>query len=458
MDGTLTVSNRCLCLFFDMLAGLFNHVEATGEWPPHLMTGLISLIPKTDTSTDPADRRPIIVMPLLYRLWAGTRLADILQWQETWAPAGMHGFRPRHGPDGLWMQIALEIEHVLLVKGRPASELDPEPAPSLRGLAFFGYIKCYDRAPHLMTLNIAEASGMDPKLLRPLRSVCKKLRRRFKTAGGVGPEFVSTTGLLQGFPLSVLLLNLLQSVWANALNAEEPRVKCPFFAGGAYACTEHGDHALARARVITKRFVELTGQELSATKTHLWAVNLTKEQKASLAAMIRINDRTLESPSHARFVGAQMAFSRQFACPLQTQRLQAAIPAAVAVDTLPLGLPEKCHMLAGGAVPKASYGVETHDLPQALFDRFRNACSRAFWGAARSIRAPRILFTLFAGPRTDLKKLRRSSRRARCVVSGTGVRTSNLLFGMVRIYSMRVAGHSVPVQSPCFTPLSLGTA
>lgn len=177
--------------FLPRLADIFNVIEETGVWPEHQLTGLISLIPKPGKGAKPEDMRPITVMPILYRLWARTRLKDLIKWQETWALSDMHGFRPLHGPEDIWWELALEIERVL------TGEVEEDGTdPQLRGIAF-DYAKAYDKLPHFISFQIAEQAGMDPRILKPLRSMCGHLRRRFKAAGGVGPSFVSTNGLTQ---------------------------------------------------------------------------------------------------------------------------------------------------------------------------------------------------------------------------------------------------------------------
>ena len=54
----------------------------------------------------------------------------------------------------------------------------------------------------------------------PLRGMYRDLRRRFVMAGHVGSEFAASNGVIQGCPLSVLLLNLLMKTWARAVEAQ----------------------------------------------------------------------------------------------------------------------------------------------------------------------------------------------------------------------------------------------
>ena len=82
------------------------------------------------------------------------------------------------------------------------------------------YNKCFDRLPHGIMLKLGSAAGADERLMAPLRRIYKTMRRRFKVGGGVGEEFHTTNGILQGCPLSVIFLNLLVSVWARAVEKE----------------------------------------------------------------------------------------------------------------------------------------------------------------------------------------------------------------------------------------------
>ena len=65
----------------ERLAEVLNLVEQTGTWPVPLTRGLISLIPKGDGSAL-QKLGPIGVMASIYRLWASTRIRDIIHWQE----------------------------------------------------------------------------------------------------------------------------------------------------------------------------------------------------------------------------------------------------------------------------------------------------------------------------------------------------------------------------------------
>eukprot|EP00662_Eupelagonemidae_sp_cell21_P057647 gene57647-biopygen47542 len=70
-------------------------------------------------------------------------------------------------------------------------------------------------------LTLCAELGMSERILRPLRTMYRRLRRRFRYAGNVaGRRFHSTVGILQGCPLSVTLLTAIMAVWAKVIEAE----------------------------------------------------------------------------------------------------------------------------------------------------------------------------------------------------------------------------------------------
>ena len=75
------------------LVDLLREVERLGKWPTRLAEGYTALIPK-EGPPGPLNTRPLTVLSMVYRLWAGVRLADAIAWQESWAHPAAFGFRP----------------------------------------------------------------------------------------------------------------------------------------------------------------------------------------------------------------------------------------------------------------------------------------------------------------------------------------------------------------------------
>ena len=53
-----------------------------GRWLARMAEGYTALIPK-EGPPGPLNTRPLTVLSMVYRLWAGVRLADAIAWQES---------------------------------------------------------------------------------------------------------------------------------------------------------------------------------------------------------------------------------------------------------------------------------------------------------------------------------------------------------------------------------------
>ena len=103
------------------------------------------------------------------------------------------------------------------------------------------------------------------------------LDRRFKFGAiGYGPSWRSTNGILQGCPISVMMLNILMSVWGARIDAINenmsilPRTVEPqSYADDCCVTTTHPE-ALKRAIEECKIFAMKTGLLLSGEKCHLF--------------------------------------------------------------------------------------------------------------------------------------------------------------------------------------------
>ena len=137
---------------------------------------------------------------MVYRLWAGVRLVDAIASQEAWAHLAAFGFRPARS--------ALDraaVTQVLLELCR------------LRGWAVAGmstdYVKCFVLIPQAVVLAMVLELGMDPGTCRALGAMYKQLCQAFKIARAFDLWWQATNCILQGCPLSVIVVNVLTTIW-----------------------------------------------------------------------------------------------------------------------------------------------------------------------------------------------------------------------------------------------------
>ena len=99
--------------WYDGLARILSTVEDTGVWPDGLLDAYIAMIPKTDGDATPLGQRPLSVLPVVYRVWASTRMSQLGDWFRSWVPDSVFiAFGGRSSVEA-WYTSSLEIEEVL---------------------------------------------------------------------------------------------------------------------------------------------------------------------------------------------------------------------------------------------------------------------------------------------------------------------------------------------------------
>ena len=72
-DGWAWNEIKALSLsWFVGLALVLRQIEAAGRWPQNLLDAYIAMIPKAEGDSIPLGQRPLCVLPVVYRLWAGS--------------------------------------------------------------------------------------------------------------------------------------------------------------------------------------------------------------------------------------------------------------------------------------------------------------------------------------------------------------------------------------------------
>ena len=81
------------------------------------------------------------------------------------------------------------------------------------------YKKCFDLITQAIVLRVAAELGLAPAVCRALGAMYRQLRRSFKIAGCLGLCWQGTNSILQGCPLSVILVNVLMGIWKEEIDS-----------------------------------------------------------------------------------------------------------------------------------------------------------------------------------------------------------------------------------------------
>ena len=95
------------------MARILTRIEETGVWLDGLLDAYIAMIPKADGDATHLGQRPLSVLPVVYRLWASTRMGQLAGWFQSWAPASVFSAGGGRGSVEAWYTSSLDIEEVL---------------------------------------------------------------------------------------------------------------------------------------------------------------------------------------------------------------------------------------------------------------------------------------------------------------------------------------------------------
>eukprot|EP01059_Diplonema_ambulator_P030260 TRINITY_DN509_c0_g1_i4.p1 TRINITY_DN509_c0_g1~~TRINITY_DN509_c0_g1_i4.p1 ORF type:complete len:924 (+),score=114.49 TRINITY_DN509_c0_g1_i4:185-2956(+) len=360
----------------DVLAKVLNLIELEGVWPNALTNAVVALIPKGE-SKQPLKQRPITVSSMVYRLWACARLLDIIPWQEQWGDDTQYAYRPGRGAEDALFELTTLMEKAFLT------------GEHVYGVSL-DFEKCFDTVPQQLMFALVEKLGMHERVLKPLKAMYSALRRRFRYAMGVGKEFQVTNGILQGCPISVIMINALLSVLIKDIG------KDPDVVGANYADDLNNltKSVASLQGVVTKaeKFTALTDMVLHGDKSVVFA---------TLAAVLTVvlYGKLLRTCVEVTVLGVILN-TRPYGTTGRSHRVDEAAKSARRLSALPLTTSQKARIVAETLLPGALYGALFN--PPTEVKSLRTAIAKGVWGPVYNTRSPAALLTIaFQAHTTD---------------------------------------------------------
>ena len=361
-----------------LFAELFNLIERTSCWPQGLLTALVTLIPKGDSGA-PLDLRPITVTSAVYRLWACRRLKDIVRWQDGWLLPSQRGFRTGGSTDDVLLDITSAIEETLL-----NDELELY-------LVALDFQKCFDRVPQKLVLALAKSMGMHARVLDPLTSMYSHLRRRFKLPNGVGQEFMVTNGILQGCPISAMLINALLAVVLSVILNEVSGTSSSSYADDVTIMSDTSETHIQEAVTILTEFCHLTGMRLHPSKTVVMGIvqgTLKHRAKNPYVGTVLLDGSKLNTVSSQVFVGTPVGTLYNSNCRSNKTRMESIVPACDKLSTSPLPHAHRASLASVALVPKAVYGCPYTTTSAASTNSLCTSLTNGVFGKKHKTRNP----------------------------------------------------------------------
>ena len=188
---------------FEILVRLLRQVEAKGEWPAGWAPNTVCLLAKNGTRAAD-DRRPIVLLSAVYRLWAAAGAKPLRRWLCAVGvlPGCTRGADEQAGLLGLHMDV---------------SHAD---GGAVHGLTV-DWSKCYDRLPLDALEAVATAAGVPPAIWKPMLAAYR-LPRLVRADGLGGHARVPRCGLAPGCPAATDWLALVMHCWSARLRQQAP--------------------------------------------------------------------------------------------------------------------------------------------------------------------------------------------------------------------------------------------
>lgn len=353
----------------ELLLLVYDRIENEGTWPSALSRTGISMIPKK-AGCGPTDLRPISVAPIAYRVWASARMTHSQPWQRQWIYEHQHGCRAKHSIEDALATISLHIE---------------QAAENKKG--YYGivvdYAKAFDNIPSGLAFELLDKLGMSERLLRPLRGIYRSMQRCFKFGVFLGEFFTSGNGILQGCPLSMLLLNAMQSILSKDLAAESTPVT---YADDLTLLTEEeGTMHVALSKL--SEFMGLTGQEINTKKTYAFGTVPLVD--------FSVQDKVVQRPERITILGTTFRFrDTEYEIKVDEGTVQRALNLLHRIRYSGLSFQLRQRLVGGLVLAKVFAGIAVADLSTADERRLRTAVTNTLWKHRSKHRSPGLLLTL----------------------------------------------------------------
>ena len=356
----------------DILA-LFAKVEQDGLWPVQLTTGFVCAIAKVVGASTASQFRPIVVVSVIYRVWASIRGRQLLGWLADHAPEGLHGYMQGKQCSDIWYALQGDIEATVAL------------ASTMSGYVA-DIVKCFNCLGHEPIFRLATHLGIPSPILTAWRSSVTNLQRRFRIRSDVGDAVSGATGFAEGDPLSCVAIAVFDFCWHAYMTQYAPSCRSVSYVDNLELLARTGSQ-VHHGCLVMATFLEAWDLELDQGKSFAWALDSrTRSELRAFGYSVSISSRDL---------GGQMNYGAISRVGVMLDRFESLDCLWNRLRTLPAGIPQKLHVLRAVAWPKALHGCESVSFAESHVDRLRSRAMEALkW--KRPGASPLVRFSLLS--------------------------------------------------------------
>ena len=370
--------------WYDGLARILTKVEDLGVWPDGLLDASITMIPKSDGDATPLGQRPLTVLPVVYRVWASTRMGQLDDWFRSWVPDSVFSAGGGRGSVEAWYTSSLDIEEVL--SGAADSHVH---------LFVADVIKSFDTVDRGILDCVLSSLGLPGWFRHAYFEYHAHVRLRFRLASGLGQAWTRDGGIPQGCPLSMMFIVALYLPWCRYL-AAQVGVQPQLYADNL-KCTSRDPELLLRAARFTTQYVRLVGQEPAPSKCVLLSTSrdVRKEMRDWVLSQegdqwsVKFDVRDLGGHLDTTFRGWSSTLAG---------RVRMVISRLVLVFALPLDFYGRVRVVRSMFLPAALHGIEASLLASASLRKLRSAVCKVVWSRRQPMANVGAVLSLLDGP------------------------------------------------------------
>eukprot|EP00971_Amphidinium_carterae_P345895 6487087-Amphidinium_carterae.3 len=204
-----------------MLATLFNTMEAACKMPRALTRGWTCAVPKDANTATPEGIRPITILSLLHRTWAGIRYQHVQGWIEATLADGQSAYRNGRSTK-LELHSMLDLINAQVRSNKPVF------------IAQLDLAKAFPKLNKDKACLAASLAGMPAPMVQYIRTSCLGKLLKWKINGVLSSERCARRGTPQGCAVSILMFQLQLSPIIRAVE-NKLRLKCVASKVYAYA-------------------------------------------------------------------------------------------------------------------------------------------------------------------------------------------------------------------------------
>ncbi len=332
---------------------VFHRVEGQAQWPLQLTNGIVSSLEKTPDAQSVKQYRPVVIYPIIYRVWSSARARQFLKSLVKVTPSGLRGGLPARQSKSIWFEVAMALE---------ADHVDN---PSLLGIVA-DLQKAFNTIPRTPLWQCLIALGCPSWLIRAWAAFVNQQVRRFKVRTSVGPGIQSDCGYPEGCGLSVCAMAVVDLLLDHWMVSQFPSLQVLTFVDDwQFIHRISSEQDAIEARLL--HFVELLDMKLDRQKTFTWSTNADTRTK--------LRQGQFRVMHHAKSLGVHANFTKQRGNKTLVERIRSMGPTWRLLRRSLAPYASKVVSLRVLAWPRALHGIGVTNIALSHFASLRTGAS-----------------------------------------------------------------------------------